>query len=100
MEHQDRYLKVPEVAERLGLEEQTVRRWLRSGKLTGIELGSDAAGWRVPESEVQRVWEEVMRRDVTCRCRETVSVLIGTDVTCRCGRTHTLVRHESGLLHI
>jgi excisionase family DNA binding protein len=50
----DRLLTVQEVAERLRLKPETVRRWLRSGRLRGISLGSDHAGWRVRESEVQK----------------------------------------------
>jgi excisionase family DNA binding protein len=48
-------LTVSEVADRLRLKPETVRRWLRSGKLHGVSLGSDSAGWRIPESEVQRL---------------------------------------------
>jgi excisionase family DNA binding protein len=51
----DRVLTVPEVAERLRLNEETVRRWLRTGKLRGNRLGGTKAGYRIPESEVERV---------------------------------------------
>ncbi len=51
----EQVLTVSEVADRLRLKPETVRRWLRSGKLRGISLGSDSAGWRVPESEVRRL---------------------------------------------
>ena len=52
---EDRLLTVPEVADRLRLKPETIRRWLRSGRLRGISLGSDHAGWRVRESEVERL---------------------------------------------
>jgi excisionase family DNA binding protein len=43
-------MTVPEVAEELSVTEETVRRWLRSGKLKGSLL-SRKAGWRVrPEA--------------------------------------------------
>jgi excisionase family DNA binding protein len=48
-------LSVDEVAERLRLGVVTVRRWLRSGRLKGVRIGSARAGWRIPESEVQRI---------------------------------------------
>lgn len=48
-------LTVKQVAERLQLGEVTIQRWLRSGKLRGIRLGSTKAGWRVPVSEVERI---------------------------------------------
>lgn len=47
-------LTVRQVAERLQISPVTVQRWLRSGRLKGLIL-SDRMGWRVPESEVQRI---------------------------------------------
>jgi hypothetical protein len=35
-----------------------VRRMLRAGRLRGSMPVSPRAGWRIPESEVQRVFEE------------------------------------------
>jgi excisionase family DNA binding protein len=52
---EEELLTVPEVATLLKLNEQTVRRWLRSGRLNGISLGSRQAGWRVRRSEVERL---------------------------------------------
>jgi excisionase family DNA binding protein len=51
----DRVLTVPEVAERLRINEETVRRWLRTGKLQGVRLGGTRAGYRIAESEVERL---------------------------------------------
>ena len=56
-------LTVSEVAERLRLKPETVRRWLRSGKLHGVSLGSDSAGWRVPEAEVERLLASSSQED-------------------------------------
>ena len=50
---QDRYLTVEQVAERLQVHEETVRRWLREGRLKG-HLMSRRAGYRIRESEVER----------------------------------------------
>jgi len=47
-------MTVPEVAERLRLKPETVRRWIRRGKLRAISFGSDRAGLRVRRSEVER----------------------------------------------
>ena len=52
---EDRLLTLAELAERLRLKPEAVRRWLRSGRLRGISLGSDHAGWRVRESEIERL---------------------------------------------
>ena len=49
---EDELLTVPEVATLLKLNEQTVRRWLRTGRLRGVSLGSRQAGWRVRRSDV------------------------------------------------
>lgn len=53
----DRLLTVAEVAQVLRLNPETVRRWLRQGRLHGISLGSDRGGWRVRESDLQRLVE-------------------------------------------
>jgi excisionase family DNA binding protein len=54
---EDRLLTVQEVAKRLRLNPETVRRWLRSGKLNG-QVWSDRAGWRITEAEVMRFLRE------------------------------------------
>jgi len=48
----DRMLTVDQVAGRLQVNEQTVRRWLRAGQLIGIAFGG-RTGWRVSEEELQ-----------------------------------------------
>jgi len=50
----DELLTVAEVAQRLKLSPETVRRWLRSGRLEGV-IFSDAAGYRIRASEVARL---------------------------------------------
>lgn len=50
----DEMLTVAQIAERLKVNPETVRRWLRGGKLRGTLLG-DRAGWRVPASELDRM---------------------------------------------
>jgi excisionase family DNA binding protein len=49
----DQLMTVAEVAGMLRLNEQTIRRWLREGRLPGIYLGSRTAGWRVRRSDVE-----------------------------------------------
>lgn len=43
---------VPEVAQRLQVTEETVRRWLRGGELAGVRL-SRKAGWRIRERDIE-----------------------------------------------
>jgi excisionase family DNA binding protein len=52
---EERLLTVKEVAERLRANPQTVRRWLREGKLRGRMPGGEKLGYRIPESEVERL---------------------------------------------
>ena len=54
----DRLLTVPEVAERLRVNRETVRRWLRQGRLRGTLMGGTKAGYRIKESEVARIEAE------------------------------------------
>lgn len=55
----ERLLTVEEIAEQLGANPETVRRWLRSGDLRGIRLAKKL-GWRVPEREFQRFMDARM----------------------------------------
>ena len=50
----ERLLTVREVAERIRSSPETVRRWLRQGKLRGFRPGGTKLGYRVSESELQR----------------------------------------------
>ncbi len=50
----ERLLTVPEVAELLGVTDETIRRWLRDGRLEGVLL-SRRAGWRVRSDAVDRM---------------------------------------------
>ena len=50
--NEQRLLTVREVAERLRSSPETVRRWLRQGKLRGFRPGGTKLGYRVPESEL------------------------------------------------
>ncbi len=51
----DPVLTVAEAAARLKISQETVRIWLRAGKLRGHRPGGDKIGWRIPASEVERV---------------------------------------------
>ncbi|MDR7415287.1 MAG: helix-turn-helix domain-containing protein [Armatimonadota bacterium] len=53
-------LTVREVARRLRVTEESVRRWLRGGLLRGVPLRG-RAGWRIPEAELLRFIEERAR---------------------------------------
>lgn len=48
-------LTIPETAQRLGLKEKTVRRWVFLHKLTYVKVGSAV---RIPDGEVERIIRE------------------------------------------
>lgn len=52
-----KWLTVQQIAERLQVDVQTVRRWLRSGDLRGVRL-SDRAGWRVHPDDLEAFLRE------------------------------------------
>lgn len=49
---EERLWTVPQVAERLQVHEETIRRWLREGVIAGINLGGKS-GWRVRDSAIE-----------------------------------------------
>jgi excisionase family DNA binding protein len=51
----ERMLTVRQAAERLGTHQDTIRRWLRSGKIRGKMPGGTKLGYRIPESEITRL---------------------------------------------
>ena len=48
-----KYLTVEQVAQRLQVHPETVRRWLREGRMRGHRLGPRAP-YRIPATEVER----------------------------------------------
>lgn len=47
-----RWLTVRDVAEMLRVHEETVRRWIRRGELTALDLGGPRAGYRIRPSDL------------------------------------------------
>lgn len=60
MEQKHEFVTVEDAAQRIGVHEQTVRRWLRTGQMEGT-LITRQAGYRIREDEVERVLEEGLR---------------------------------------
>ncbi len=56
----DRPLTVTEVADRLSVTEETVRRWLRAGQLEGTLL-SRKAGWRIRPEAIDKMFDRIDR---------------------------------------
>jgi len=51
---EERFLSTEEVAERLQVDEQTVRRWIKSGKLEAVKPGRE---WRIPPTAFEALLE-------------------------------------------
>ena len=54
----ERLLTVNEVAERLRAHPESIRRWIRQGKIRGIKLAGDRYGYRISEGELKRFISE------------------------------------------
>lgn len=54
-----RFLTVSEVAAELRVSEETVRRWLRTKRLRGVQLGGGHSGYRIERAELERFLEAV-----------------------------------------
>lgn len=52
---EEQLLKVPEVAKRLRVRQETVRRWISEGTIHGTMIGGRRSGYRIPASEVERL---------------------------------------------
>lgn len=58
----DKLLTVQDIADRLQVHTETVLRWLREGQLEGFRLGSNRAGWRVSEDQLDAFLDARRRR--------------------------------------
>jgi excisionase family DNA binding protein len=56
---EEKWFTVDEIAERLKVTDQTVRRWLKSGDLVGHNF-SGRTGWRIREKDVNAFLERRM----------------------------------------
>jgi excisionase family DNA binding protein len=54
---EDQLLTVPEVAGYLRIDPESTRRWLREGKLSGINLGR-GPGWRIRRGDLAQFLTE------------------------------------------
>lgn len=54
---EDQLLTVPEVATYLRIDPESTRRWLREGKLIGINLGR-RSGWRIRRADLAQFLAE------------------------------------------
>ena len=53
------YYSIKELSIKLGMAEITIRRWLRSRKLIGYQIGSiKKCKWLIPHKELERIMKE------------------------------------------
>jgi len=60
---EERLITVKQAAAMLQLKPATIRTWIRQGKIRAVYLGSDAAGYRIPLSEIERFLKQGETRD-------------------------------------
>ena len=48
-------LTAEQAAAQVGTTVRTIHKWLHLGKLTGVKPGGDKLGWRIPQSEIDRI---------------------------------------------
>lgn len=51
-------ITVEEAAARMGCHIETIRRWIRSGKIRAVMPGGYKLGYRIPPSEIDRLLRE------------------------------------------
>jgi excisionase family DNA binding protein len=51
----EKFITVRDAAEQLQVHPQTVRLWLRDGKVRGKLIGGRKSGCRIPASEIERL---------------------------------------------
>ena len=51
---EEQWYTVEEVAERVKVSQETVRRWIRRGRLQAVLLGGTRLGYRITQSDLQR----------------------------------------------
>ncbi len=54
----EEWLTVPNVAERLGVSEETVRRWIRASELPVLDLGGPKVGYRIREKDLEEFMQQ------------------------------------------
>ena len=59
---EERWFLVEEVADRLRVSIETVRRWIRSGALPAFDVGGPRGGYRIRESDLTEFIAERSRR--------------------------------------
>ena len=57
---EERWLTVTEVADHFRVDADTVRRWIKAGRLKGAQLGGPRTSFRIPRDEVDRL-ERLLR---------------------------------------
>jgi excisionase family DNA binding protein len=55
---QDEWLTVRDITQELKVHEESVRRWIRSGDLPAILLGSNKGGYRIRRADLDRLIED------------------------------------------
>jgi excisionase family DNA binding protein len=93
---QDELLTVREVSTYLRIGQESVRRWLRDGKLTGVNFGR-GSGWRVRRSDLTQLVE---RHRPSARADTGSAPPAATDVLVTCVSKQPLQNPHTGVTHL
>jgi excisionase family DNA binding protein len=92
----DALLTVGEVATHLRVGSESVRRWLRAGRLPGINLGR-GAGWRIRSSDLALMLVDPSRRNGSSSVAEVAPT---QDIHVTCVHKISLQNPHSGITHL
>jgi excisionase family DNA binding protein len=70
---------VKEVAELLGKHEETIKRWIRAGKLPNSYRNSDKEGWRIAESDLLNLNHPPVSNDVPEQVNEEKEIQLAVE---------------------
>jgi excisionase family DNA binding protein len=96
--HEDQLLTVREVSEYLRIGPESVRRWLRDGKLAGVNFGR-GSGWRVRRGDLAQLVDR--HRPSAAGSMATASAPAGsTDILVTCASKQALQNPHTGVTHL
>jgi excisionase family DNA binding protein len=97
-------LKVAEAAARLGVGPETVRVWLREGRLAGFRPGGSKLGWRIPAAEVERIGQQTQRSGPLTTVQPVSAITVYADsatiAAIRCGACHSRLERGQACPHL
>jgi excisionase family DNA binding protein len=99
MDEEDRLLTVQEVSQYFRVGEESIRRWLREGKLEGISLGR-GAGWRIRKKAIEDLVASRLRPATARNASSSESTAAPQEVEITCVVKEDLQNPHAGVLEL